>query len=85
MSDIELRKRIINSVSAIDDEVILNEIHELIKMETEMDSIYKLTNQEKRAVEAGLRDSKEGKIVSSGVANELIAQWLKKQSGLRLQ
>ncbi len=78
MSVIELRNRIINSVSAIEDEAILNEIHELIKMETEIDSVYKLTDQEKSAVEAGLRDSNEGKIVSSEVANELVAQWLKK-------
>jgi len=78
MSVIELRKRIINSVSAIEDEVILNEINELIKMETEMHSVYKLTDREKSAVEAGLRDSNEGKIVSSEVANEFIAQSLKK-------
>jgi predicted transcriptional regulator len=78
MSVTELRKRIINSVGAIEDEAILNEIHELIKMETEMDSVYKLTDQEKSAIEVGLKDSKAGKIVSSEEANELIAQWLKK-------
>ena len=62
----------------IDDEIVLNEIHDLIKMETEVNTIYRLTDQEKSAVEEGLQDSKAGKVVSPEVASELIAKWLKK-------
>lgn len=43
-----------------------------------IDSIHKLTETEKKAVEAGLEDIKNGKVVSSEKANELIREWLKK-------
>lgn len=78
MSVIELRKDIINQVKLMEDELVLQEIHDLIKMETDVEAVYKLTDQEKSAVEVGLSDIKQSKIVSSEKANELIAQWLKK-------
>jgi predicted transcriptional regulator len=78
MSVIELRKHIISKVNEMEDEVVLHEIHELIKMEAETESVYKLTDQEKIAIEIGLRDIREGRIASSEEANERIAQWLKK-------
>ena len=78
MSVIELRKHIISKVNVMDDEEVLQEIQELIKMEAEEDSVYKLTDQEKSAVEMGLTDIREGRVVSSEEANERIAQWLRK-------
>jgi hypothetical protein len=78
MSVIELRKRIINEVNSMEDVVVLQEIHDLIKMETGVESVYKLTSQKKSAVEVGLKDIKEDRIASSEGANERIAQWLRK-------
>ena len=78
MSVIELRKHIISKVNVMDDEEVLQEIQELIKMEAEEDSVYKLTDQEKSAVEMGLTDIREGRVVSSEEANERIVQWLRK-------
>ncbi|HEY9049155.1 MAG TPA: hypothetical protein VIN08_24810 [Ohtaekwangia sp.] len=78
MSAIELRAQIINQISSIEDEMILKEIYDLIKIESEIDSFYKVTNAEKAAIEAGLKDIESGKIVSSEEANDLIKKWLKK-------
>lgn len=78
MSAIELRKRIIEKLSSIEDEIILKEIYDIIKIESEIDAVYKLSPDEKIAVDAGLKDIRDGKIVSSERANALIKDWLKK-------
>ena len=78
MSAIELRKRIIEKLSSIEDELILKEIYDIIKIESGIDSVYKLTAEEKNAIDAGLKDIRDGKIVSSEKANDLIKEWLKK-------
>ena len=78
MSAIELRKRIIEKLSSIEDELILREIYDIIKIESEIDTVYKLSPEERGAVDAGLKDIQDGKIVSSEKANALIKEWLKK-------
>ena len=78
MSVIELRKRIIEKLSSIEDEVILKEIYEIIKIESGIDLVYKLTEEEKKAIDTGLKDIEDGKIVSSEKANDLIKGWLKR-------
>jgi len=70
MSVIELRKRIIEKLSSIEDQVILKEIYDIIKIESGIDLVYKLTEKEKKAIEAGLKDINDGKIVSSEKAND---------------
>ena len=78
MSVIELRKRIIEKLSSIEDEVILKEIYDIIKIESGIDLVYKLTEEEKKAIDTGLKDLEDGKIVSSEKASDLIKGWLKK-------
>jgi predicted transcriptional regulator len=78
MSATELKLQIINKVSAITDELILEEIYRLVNIESEMDSIYRLTDEEKKAVEIGLNDINEGRVYTSEQANNMIKEWLKK-------
>ncbi len=78
MSVIELRKKIIEKLSSIEDELILKEIYDIVKIESGIDSVYNLTAEEKDAIDVGLKDIKDGKIVSSEKANALIKEWLKK-------
>lgn len=78
MSAVELRNRIITKISAIEDEGIPEEIYNLIKIESEIDPLYKLTDSEEKAIETGLKDIENGKVFSSEKANELIKEWLKK-------
>jgi hypothetical protein len=78
MSAIELRKRIMEKISSIEDEILLKEIYDIIRIESEIEAVYKLTPEEKIAIDAGLKDVRDGKIVSSERANALIKEWLKK-------
>ena len=50
MSVTELKLQIINKVSSIEDELILAEILSLVNLESEMDSVYKLTEDERKAI-----------------------------------
>jgi hypothetical protein len=78
MSATELKLQIINKVTAITDELILEEIYKLVNIESEMDSIYRLTDTEKKAVDLGLADIKEGRTYTSEQADKMIKEWLKK-------
>jgi predicted transcriptional regulator len=78
MSATELKLQIINKVTAITDELILEEIYKLVNIESEMDSIYRLTDTEKKAIDLGLTDIKEGRTYTSEQADKMIKEWLKK-------
>ena len=78
MSVIELRKKIMERVSSIENEEILKEIYDIIGAEPDLEPMYKLTDEEKNAIEIGLKDLREGRVASSTKANELIQAWLKK-------
>ena len=78
MSIPELKSQIINQVSLIEDEMILQEIYNLIKVELDNDTLYNLSAQEKKAIVAGLNDIQNGKVYTSEKANDLLKGWLKK-------
>ncbi len=78
MSLTELKLQIINKVTAITDELILEEIYKLVNIESEMDSIYRLTDTERSAVTDGLKDVKERRVYSSEAAENMIKEWLEK-------
>ena len=78
MSVTELKLRIINKITAIEDELILEEIFKLVDMESEMDSVYRLTDPERKAIAIGLEDVKEGRVYSSEAAEHMIKEWLRK-------
>jgi predicted transcriptional regulator len=78
MSLAELKLQIINKVSSITDELILEEVYKLVCIESEMDSLYRLTEIERGAVAEGLDDVKEGRVYSSEAAENLLKKWLEK-------
>ncbi len=78
MSVTELKSKIIDKISAIEDELILEEILNLVNLESEMESVYRLADDERKAVELGLKDAKEGKLFSSEAADNMIKEWLRK-------
>ena len=78
MNVIELRKKIMERVSSIENEEILKEIYDIIGAEADLEPVYKLTGEEKNAIEAGLKDLRKGRVVSSAKANQLIQEWLRK-------
>lgn len=78
MSVTELKLRIINKITTIEDELVLEEIFRLVDLESEMDSIYRLTDDERDAVQVGLKDTQEGRVYSSAAADNMIKEWLRK-------
>jgi predicted transcriptional regulator len=78
MSAAELKLEIINKVSSINDELILEEIYKLVNLESEIDAIYRVTEHEREAIEVGLKDVNEGRVYSPESAESLINSWLKK-------
>lgn len=78
MSSAELKLQIISKITSITDELILEEIYKLVNLESEMDSVYRLTDAERSAIAQGLKDVKEGRVYSSEAAENMIKEWLEK-------
>ena len=78
MSVTELKLQIINKISSIEDKLVLEEIFKLVEIESEMDSIYRLTDEERKSLEAGLNDVKKGRVYSSEDADNMVKEWLRK-------
>ena len=78
MSATELKLRIINKITTIEDELILEEIYKLVDIESGMDSVYRLTIDERKAIDIGLKDIKEHRVYSSEAADNMIKEWLRK-------
>jgi hypothetical protein len=74
MSATEFKLRIINKVTSIEDQSILEEIFKLVDLESKMDSVYRLTEAERTAVGIGLKDVNEGRVYSSEAADNLIKE-----------
>jgi len=43
-----------------------------------MDSVYRLTVDERKAIDIGLKDIKENRVYTSEAADNMIKEWLKK-------
>ena len=78
MSVTELKLQIINKITAIEDESILEEIFKLVDIESQMDSVYRLTDEERKAINLGLKDVEVGRVYSSEAADNMIKEWLRK-------
>ena len=78
MSATELKLKIITKVTSIKDELILEEIYKLVNLESDMEAVYTLTEPEKKAVDLGIKDIKEGRVYSSEVAESMLKEWRKK-------
>ena len=72
MSATELKQQIINRVTAMTDESTLEEIYKLVNLEFEMESVYKLTENERSAIEMGFNDVKDGRVYTSEAAQGLM-------------
>jgi len=77
------KQEIINKVNTIENSAFLDEILNLIRIESEFEEIYALTDEEKNAVNEGLKDLDEGRSYSNKDSKKMVSKWLKEQlSGL---
>ncbi len=71
------KDKIIARINAIHDERILEEILKLVDVESEVNEIYEVSEEQKYALEEGLNDLKEGRIYSQKEVDEQTRGWLK--------
>lgn len=78
MSTNELRERLIEKIQQTDNKYILKEVSILFDIENDETEIYKLTNDQKREINAAQLQIKDGKFFSNDEVDKEIDEWLKK-------
>lgn len=78
MSTVELRKRLIDKIQKTKDERILEEAFRLLELETEDIEIYKLNDDQKKAINEARQQIKNGQFLTEEQANKEIDEWLNK-------
>ncbi len=75
MSTIELRHHIIEKLSLIDDDSFLNAIKTIINSKVK-ERVYKLSDFQKKRIESGRDQLKNGQSISNDTLQKEIDQWL---------
>jgi hypothetical protein len=79
MSTVELRKRLIEKIQKTQDERILEEAFRLLELEaTEDIEIYKLNDDQKKAIGEARQQIKNRQFFTDEQANKEIDEWLNK-------
>ena len=78
MSTIELRKRLIDKIQKTDNEDLLAEAYRLLELETEDIEIYKLNNDQRKAISEARQQIKSGQFLTDEQSNKEIDEWLSK-------
>jgi len=78
MSTLELKKNLIEKISKIENEDLLNEVNRLIDLETSDDAVYILNSQEEQAISEAEIQIKKGNVLTDEEAKKDIDEWLKK-------
>ncbi len=74
------KEKLIDKISHIQDESILEEIMELVELELEFtgDEI-QLSNDQKTFIDQGVKDIESGNVLNDSEAKKLTKEWLKKR------
>ena len=78
MSTIELRKRLIDKIQKTDNDDLLAEAYRLLELETEDIEIYKLNNDQRKAITEARQQIKSGQFLTDEQSNKEIDEWLSK-------
>ncbi len=76
MSTVDLRKRLIDKIQKTEDENLLKEAYRLLELETENIEIYKLSDEQRKAIHEGREQISKGQFLSNDQANKEIDEWL---------
>lgn len=74
MPIIKIKEKLLQRISEIEDENLLNEVYDMVREDAE---VYKISAPQKEAVERGLNDIKNGRTISHEDAGKDIDEWLK--------
>lgn len=74
------KEKIIETIQKIDNESILENLLEMIEFELNLvgDTV-KLNDEQKSAIDEGLKDLEEGKYFSNDDAQKIFDEWMKKK------
>jgi len=78
MSTVELRKRLIDKIQKTENKDLLEEASRLLDIEAENLEIYKLTDEQRKAVHEGKKQIAEGRYLTDDQANKETDEWLNK-------
>lgn len=78
MMTIELRKKLIDKIKETQDERILEEAYRLFQLEADDIEVYKLNDDQKKAISEARQQVKNGQFLTEEKANKEIDEWLKK-------
>jgi hypothetical protein len=78
MSTIELRKKLIERIQETDNKRLLEEAYRLLEMEIEELEVYKLSDEQKMAVNESREQIRKGSSLTNEQANSDIEEWLEK-------
>lgn len=76
MTTIELKKRLIRKINALESSMLLEEISRLAGIEDDETSIYYLSEEQKDAVEQAQAQYLKGEFLTNKEANKEIDEWL---------
>lgn len=72
------RNELIDRIRSIKNKDILDEVHRLLDVDIEDDSVYQLNNQQKKEIKHAQNQIKQGKGIQSNEADREIDEWLEK-------
>jgi hypothetical protein len=76
MSTTELKKRLIDKIQKTDNENLLEEAYRLLELETQDIEVYKLTDDQRKAINEARQQIKNGEFLTDEQANKEIDEWL---------
>jgi hypothetical protein len=78
MSTIELRRRLIDKIQKTENEDLLAEAYRLLELETEDIEVYKLNDDQRKAISEARQQINSGQFLTDDQSNKEIDEWLSK-------
>lgn len=78
MSNAELKKRLIDKIQKTDNEDLLEEAFRLLQLESEDIEVYKLSDEQKSAVNEAREQIERGEFLTDDQVNKDVDEWLNK-------
>ena len=78
--DMKTKEQLIKKIQQIEDESVLQDLLKMVDLEMDLsDEIVQLTEEHKLAIDEGLKDIEEGRLLSNHEARKMVDEWMKKK------
>lgn len=77
MTTNQLKKLLISKIDDINDEELLKAVYKIMDYKSTPGEIFQITNEQKKSIDAGLKDIENGDIISDEELQKEIDLWLK--------